>query len=184
MNILLSKLIELPKFQEYIQNIEEKKGPILISGLSDMGKLQYIYASKETFNRPILLVTYNELQARKIIENLRYFTKSEDEISYFPKREMLVYDYIAESKDLPFERINVLNKIEKGEAKFIVTTIEALMQKMISKENLYKNKMNLSVGKTYSLEVIKEKLVALGYERNKLVENKVRYLISIFKYNS
>ena len=45
MNLLISKLQELQKFQEYIQNVKEKKGPVLISGLSDMGKLQHLWAT-------------------------------------------------------------------------------------------------------------------------------------------
>ena len=143
MNILLSKLIELPKFQEYIEDIKNKKGPVSISGLSDVGKIQYICATNEIINKPICIVTYNEIQAKKIIDNIKYFSNEIDEISYFPKREMFVYDYIAESKDLPFERIEILNKIQNGKVKIIVTTIEALMQKMISKEVLYKDKLKL-----------------------------------------
>ena len=175
MNLIISKLSELPKFQEYVENIKEKQGPILISGLSDMGKMQYMWATKENIEKPICVVTYNEIQARKIIENLKYFANDFDEILYFPKREILTYDYITESKDLPYERIEVLNKIENKKAKFIVTTVEALMQKMISKESLYKNKVSFEVGKQYSLDEIREKLVLLGYERCELVENKGQF---------
>ncbi|MBP3256261.1 MAG: transcription-repair coupling factor [Clostridia bacterium] len=175
MNLLISKLSELPKFQEYIGNIKEKQGPVLISGLSDVGKIEYIWATKENIDKPICVVTYNEIQARKIIDNLKYFAKDMDDILYFPKREILTYDYITESKDLPYERIDVLNKIEKKKAKFIVTTVEALMQKMISKESLYKNKLNFEVGKQYNLDEVREKLVLLGYERCELVENKGQF---------
>ena len=175
MNLLISKLIELPKFKEYIETIEQKQGPVLISGLSDVGKIEYIWATKEEIKKPICVVTYNEIQARKIIENLKYFAAEKDEILYFPKREILSYDYITESKDLPYERIDVLNKIENNKAKFIVTTVEALMQKMISKESLYKNKINFEVGKSYELDEVREKLVLLGYERCELVENKGQF---------
>ena len=175
MNLIISKLSELPKFQEYVENIKEKQGPVLISGLSDMGKMQYMWATKENIEKPICVVTYNEIQARKIIDNLKYFANDFDEILYFPKREILTYDYITESKDLPYERIEVLNKIENKKAKFIVTTVEALMQKMISKESLYRNKVSFEVGRQYSLDEIREKLVLLGYERCELVENKGQF---------
>ena len=68
MNTIISKLQNLPKFQEYISKIEEKNSQIAISGLSDVGKIQYIYATKESTNRPICIVTYNEIQAKKIVE--------------------------------------------------------------------------------------------------------------------
>ena len=177
MNTIISKLCELPKFKEYIQKIEEKNSPITISGLSDVGKLQFAYATKESTNRPICIVTYNEIEARKIVENLKYFAKDFEQIYYFPKREIVTYDYVAESKDYPFVRQEILNKIEKKKAKIIVTTVEALMQKMIAKSTLYQNKLNVQVGKAYSLEKIKQTLFLLGYERNDLVENKGQFSV-------
>ena len=96
---------------------------------------------------------------------------------YFPKREIASYDYIAESKDLPYERIEVLNKIQKKKAKIVVTTVEALMQKMITKSSLYKNCLEFKVGKRYSLEEVKQNLILLGYERNDLIEGKGQFSV-------
>ena len=177
MNAIISQLQELQKFKEYIEKVEEKNGPIAISGLSDMGKLQFIAATKESIKNPICIVTYNELQAKKIIENLKYFIEDNNLIEYFPKREIVTYDYIAESKDLPYERIEVLNKIQKKKVKIVVTTIEAMMQKIIPKSTLYKHQINLEVGKKYLIEDIKRNLLLLGYERNDLVENKGQFSV-------
>lgn len=175
MNIITEELTKLSKFQEYVEKIEEKISPITISGLSDVGKMQFISGTYESTKKPICIVTYNEIQAKNIIKNLSFF---ENEIvEYFPKREIVPYDFIAESKDLPYERINVLNKLEQGKVKIIVTTVEAIMQKMISKKELYKNIIKLKVGDTYNLESLKEKLILLGYERNDLVETKSQFSI-------
>ncbi len=177
MNTIIAKLQELPKFKQYIQEIEEKNSPITVSGLSDVGKIQFEYSTKQSLNRPICIVTYNEIEARKIIKDLRYFTNEFEEVLYFPKREIASYDYIAESKDLPYERIDVLNKIQKGKAEIVVTTVEALMQKMIPKSSLYKNCLEFKVGKRYSLEDIKQNLILLGYERNDLIEGKGQFSV-------
>ena len=177
MNTIIAKLQELPKFKQYIQEIEEKNSPITVSGLSDVGKIQFEYSTKQSLNRPICIVTYNKIEARKIIKDLRYFTNEFEEVLYFPKREIASYDYIAESKDLPYERIDVLNKIQKGKAKIVVTTVEALMQKMIPKSSLYKNCLEFKVGKRYSLEDVKQNLILLGYERNDLIEGKGQFSV-------
>ena len=174
MNIITKELIELSKFQEYVSKIENKTSPITISGLSDVGKIQFIASTYESIKRPICIVTYNEIQAKNIIKNLSYFS---NEVEYFPKREIVPYDFVAESKDLPYERIDLLNKLKDNNIKIVVTTIEALMQKMISKTELYKNILKLKVGDICSLEVIKEKLMALGYERNDLVEARAQFSI-------
>ena len=73
-----------------------------------MGKIQLIEATREYADRNICIVTYNELQAKKIIKDLQYFSNN---VVYFPKREIVSYDYVAESKDLPYERIEALNKL-------------------------------------------------------------------------
>ena len=177
MNTIISKLQELQKFKQYIQEIEEKNSPITISGLSDVGKIQFAYSTKQSLNRPICIVTYNEIEARKIVKDLSYFTNEFEEVLYFPKREIASYDYIAESKDLPYERIEVLNKIQKNKAKIVVTTVEALMQKMITKSSLYKNCLEFKVGKRYSLEEVKQNLILLGYERDDLIEGKGQFSV-------
>lgn len=173
MNAIISRLQNLPKFQEYIEQMENKNNPVIaISGLSDIGKIQYLYASYETTKRPICIVTYNEIEAKRIANDLKYFTNEFEHVLYFPKREIVAYDYIAESKDLPFERQDILNKIENKKAKIIVTTIEALMQKMVAKKTLFQNKQELKVGKDYSVEQIKQNLISMGYERCDLVEGR------------
>ena len=136
MNTILGELGKNSKFCEYIKNIENKKSPIAISGLTDVGMVQMLSATKEFAKKPICIITYNEIQARKIVEDLKYFT---DKIIYLPKKEIVTYDYVAESKDLPYERIEALNKIQETKIGIVVTTIEAVAQKMISKKALYKN---------------------------------------------
>ena len=184
MNVLIKELGNLPKFQEYVRNIEKKSSPIVLSGLSSVGKIQLIEATREYSNSNICIVTYNELQARRIVKDLKYFTNN---VVYFPKREIASYDYIAESKDLPYERIETLNKIfeqEKNNKKksnennlIVVTTIEALMQKMISKDEIYQTVLQFKIGKIFDLEELKQSLVNLGYERTEIVDAKGQFSV-------
>ena len=145
-------------FQNYIKEIEKKKDSISISGLSNMGKIHFIANTIVNTKNPILLITYNEIQAKQIVKNMKAFLP-EDTIAFFPTREILTYDYIAESQDLPYERIEVLNNIKNKRYKIIVTTIEALMQDMVSKDVLYRNSIKVKVGDSLSIDYLKQKLV-------------------------
>ena len=182
MQFLIETLCKNEKLEEISQSITKNKKSqhIAISGLSDVSKIQLMEALLEKQKRPICVLTYNEIQAKKLIEDFQSFGAK---VLYFPKREIAVYDYIAESKDLPYERIHVLNEMEllaekkRKQNMVIVTTIEAVMQKMISKQELYQNTIEFQVGKTYHLEKIKEALVKLGYERQDLIENKGQFSI-------
>lgn len=162
------------KFNSYIEDVKAKVTPIMLSGLTDSGKTHFAYSTFFYSEKPICIITYNELQAKKIIKDLEYFT---EDINYFPKREIVTYDYLVESKDNLYNRINTLNNIYKNKAKVIVTTIEAVMQKIISKETLYKNVLNFKVGQIVNLEEIKEKLVLLGYERVEMADSKSQFSI-------
>lgn len=174
MKYLIQELENTQKFKEYISDVKNKISPIELSGLADVGKVQIISATSEVVKRPILIITYNEIKAKKMLEDLKYFMKN---IDYFPRREIVAYDYEVESKDIPYERIAVLNKIKENKTDIVITTVEALMQKMISKELLYKYVIQFKIGDTYDLETIKQNLILLGYERNDLVENKGQFSI-------
>ena len=182
-NLLIKKLEEAEKFKEFIQQIELKLTPIHVSGLAFVGKSHIISSVIDTIKKPICIVTYNELQAKNLVKDLKYFT---DKVEYFGKKEIASYDYISESKDLPYARIDILNKIYNKEIKVLVTTIEAVMQSMISKKVLYKNVISFNVGSTFecagfkgkkNLNNLKQLLLLLGYERNDLVENRGQFSI-------
>ena len=171
MNTILGELGKLDKFKNLLAEIENKTSPLAITGLNGVGMVEIISSINQFSKKPILLVTYNEIQAKKIYEDIKYF---QDKVVFFPKKEIVTYDYIAESKELPYKRIEALNKIVSKKNRIealnkivskknlvIVTTIEALMQKLPKKETLYKNELKFKVGNTYNLEKIKKKLVEL-----------------------
>ena len=172
MNTILGELGKSKKFVELIKNIEEKQSPIGISGLSNVGMLEIIASINEYAKKPIAIITYNEIQAKWIIDNLQFFT---DKVIYFPKKDIVTYDYIAESKDLPYARIEALNKLNSKRNYIFVTTIEAVMQKLPAKELLYKNILKFKVGEVHSLDKIKQDLVNLGYTRCDLIEGRGQF---------
>ena len=174
MNTIIGELGKNAKFIELLNKIEEKQSPIAISGLTDVGLVQIETAINEFGKKPICLLTYNEIQAKKLFEDIQYFT---DKVVLFPKKEIVTYDYIAESKDLPYKRIETLNEIQNRRNIIIVTTIEAVMQKIPAKETLYRNKLKFAIGKNYNLEEIKQKLVGLGYVRADLIEGRGQFSI-------
>ena len=175
MNSIINELKNYDKFKSYLNNIKGNVTPIILSGLTDVSKNIFVSATEELLNRNICVITYNEIQAKNIIKDIKAVVKDEVEVLFFPKREIMSYDYEAQSKEVYAERIGTLNKIYSNKTNIIVTTIEAVSQKMISKEVLYKNVLKLKVGERYNLENIKENLIALGYERFDLIEGKGQF---------
>ena len=174
MNTIITELGKSQKFNDLIKNIENKTSPIQVSGLIDVGEATLLAGIIEYIKRPIILVTYNEIQAQKIVNDLKYFT---DKVYFLPKKEILTYDYVAESKDLPYQRIEVLNKIYENKNIIIVTTIETIEQKIISKEQLYKNVLKYKIGDRCNIEELKQKLIDLGYTRYELIDGRGEFSI-------
>jgi len=174
MNTIIGELGKSSKFVDLLKQLENKISPIAISGLTDVGMIQIGEAINEFGKKPICIITYNEIQAKKIYEDIKCFT---DKVVLLPKKEIVTYDYIAESKDLPYQRIEALNEIKARRNLIVVTTIEALMQKIPTKNSLYKNELEFKIGETYNLEDIKQKLVKLGYARYDLIEGRGQFSI-------
>ena len=114
MNPVLAELTKSDKFNEYLERIKKSNAPISILGLAGVGTLQIVASTEENIKRPVCLITYNELQAKKLAEEIRSYING---VFFFPKREILTYDYVAESKELPYERIEVLKNIKNGNGK-------------------------------------------------------------------
>ena len=174
MNLILKELEKSSKYNDFIENLENKKSPIAISGLTGVAEASIIAKCLEQTKRPIFIITYNEIQAQALVNDLKFFT---EDVAYLPKKEIITYDYVAESKNLPYERIEILNKIYKKQKLIIVTSVETIKQKIISKDTLYKNVLKFKVGDRCDLEVLKQKLVDLGYQRFDLIDGRGEFSV-------
>ena len=174
MNSLVKIIPNVKKYKSYINDVKSNISPMMISGLTDSGKVHLAYSTHFYAEKPICIITYNEIQAKKLLKDLEYF---EEKVEFFPKKEVFAFDYLTESKDNLFERIDILNNVINKKSQIIVTTIEAVIQPMIEKRILYKNLIKLKVGQEYNLENLKETLVKLGYERYDMIEGKGQFSI-------
>ena len=174
MNTIIGDMGKSKKFVKIIKQIENTKSPIGISGLTGVGMAQTLTAINEYSKKPIAIITYNEIQAKEIINNMQMFT---DKVIIFTKKDIVTYDYIAESKDIPYSRIETINRLKAKKNNILVTTIEAVMQNLPAKETLYKNILKFKIGDICNLEDIKKALVNLGYLRCDLIEGRGQFSI-------
>ena len=174
MNILVKSLEKSLKFNDFLEQINSKKSPVEISGLTDVVISEILTNVLENLKRPIFLVTYNEIQAQKLYNDIKFFT---DKVYFLPKKEIVKYDYIAESKNLPYERIEVLNKIYENQKSIIIASTETIKQKMITKKALFKDIISLKIGDRCDLEDLKQRLINLGYQRFELIDGRGQFSV-------
>ena len=170
MKEITEKLLEIVNLSKYLEN----PGPISILGLSDVAKSCIPEVIYEKSKRPVFIVTYNELQAQRLHKNIKSINKN---VIYIPKKDIVTYEYDAQNMDILYSRIDSLIKLYNNEAEIVVVSIETLMQPVLSKKEMKDSILNLRLANEYDIEEIKEKLIALGYERYDLVETKGNFSI-------
>jgi transcription-repair coupling factor (superfamily II helicase) len=171
---LMQPLNESEQFQEILDNINGKKLPVGIYGISESAKSYLINGLYSELDKPILIVTHSDMEARNLYEDLSFYLSK---VYYLPTKEVVFYNIDAISGDLRWERIKVMKEMLKGGNKIIITCIEALAAQYLPVDLFKEYTFKLSVGNIINLKNLSEKLVQCGYERTVTVENRGQFSI-------
>lgn len=156
-------------FEEILSNINEKRYPIEISGVSESGRSYIIEGIYENIKRPIVILTQNDIEAKNLYEDLNFYS---DEVYYFPAKEVVFYNIDAISGDLRWERLKVIKEILNDKPKIIVTSIDSITAVYTPKKLFKEYTFNFQVGDEVYFKDLSRKLLECGYERVEVVEGK------------
>lgn len=171
-------VVNLPKHTKYLgllNDIKSDKVDLSVFGLTDSQKAHMIYSLNVYSNKPSCIVCSNNMQAKKMMQDLKFY--SEIEIVYFPAREIVYYDIEAESKEIENARMYAIERILSGKNVIIVTTIDAVLQKMLPIDNYRNLSLEFNLDSKVDINEILSKLTNLGYERCTNVEGKGQFAI-------
>ena len=79
------------------------------------------------------------------------------------------------NKDAIMDRLSIYTKLYHSESCVVLTTVEALLQKTIHKDQLFSHVLPLEVGKSILLDDLVNQLTELGYERTDMVEGRGQF---------
>ncbi len=169
-------LTRIPSFETIGRRLDAGEGPIQLSGAVESQKVHIMSRAGNAKTR--LVVTYDELQARALLEDFRFFSK---EVLFFPEKDLLFYQADIRSNDLIRERMTVYRRIlesmEQDRELTVVTTVGALLNTLPPFENFDKKLIRLSEGGTAEIEALSKCLLSLGYEHVARVENPGEYAV-------
>ena len=141
------------------------KTPVEICGTDGYGRYYTMDALSE--NRVKVIVTYNEDRAKEIVNDYRFFDRN---VLYYPSKDVLFYSADIHGHTILRQRMEVVKSLIEGTATTVVLSIDALLNKMITLDEMKKNIVTFTVGQMLDLEKVKQRLVSLGYERNDWVD--------------
>ena len=162
MEAFLEPLRGLKDFLELEQFVSEQKGIAAAVGCMDTQKTHMIYGLNNGAGARII-VTFNEQKARELLESYRYF---DGRALYFPAKDILFYQSDIRGNALTRERMLVYRALFEQEQPVIVTTFDALMDKLVRPEVMRSFVLKLQTGDELNMDEIRERLVCMGYECN------------------
>ncbi len=168
MNAFIEPLQAMTEYQEIRARLHDpnRSGILEVTGCIDSQKLHFVHClSGEDYSR--LIVTFSEQRAREFCEEYRFFDRN---VRYFPAKDILFYQSDIRGNELAKERIGVLRMLADGQACTVVTTFDALMNRMPAPDGFLAKIKNLQVGSTMDIGHMQKELAAMGYERNYQVE--------------
>jgi transcription-repair coupling factor (superfamily II helicase) len=115
-----------------------------------------------------LFVCPNEIKAKQYVELINSILR--EKAHYLPPEPYHFLFLENHSREISNQRLVVLNEIANKKGKLIVTTPEALMKRMISKDQFKKARVSLKVGGRIETEDLIQSLEVLGFERVEQVE--------------
>ncbi|KNY27320.1 transcription-repair coupling factor [Pseudobacteroides cellulosolvens] len=174
MNFLVKPLLELSEYNGIIDSISKNRS-VVITGLANSQKAHVAYSICQHTDKKGVYIAFDEFEARKIYEDFYLFLG--EEVLYFPFKEITLHDVEAKSRDNVFKRLEILKRIIEGEYRLIVVSIDSLLHKLIPPRLFTENILEFEVGNRIDLLSIQKKLVAMGYERVAVVENKGQFAV-------
>lgn len=168
-NILFNLITELENYKE----ITDGKNSKLIIGLSGAQNKHFVVSLAKQLKRPFIFVSMNETAVKTAIQDLQLFLN--DDVDYFPAED-LFFKSEEKSKDIFSKRSKIFEKILSKKKPNIVTTANALIEKLPLLKEYKKEIIKLKLGDTYNIDKLINELIDIGYERVDMVEGIAEFL--------
>lgn len=161
---------------------------VLISGCIDTQKV-HISSAIASGYKYMLIVTSDEAKARKMCDDASFFNR---EAIYYPAKDAIFYSADVHGNQITGERLRCISRIinhsSTGEGVLtVVTTMDGIADRLIPVERFKEAVITLDYSSEIEPEKLAKKLVAMGFVRTGMVEDKGQFairggIIDIFSY--
>ncbi|MGL4362853.1 MAG: transcription-repair coupling factor [Cellulosilyticaceae bacterium] len=166
---------EINGFNDFINKFKKLgKGKILHTVDACKGHLVYSIAS--LIEKNAIIVTTDEVSAKKIHEDLSYFYENK-EVYIYPARDILFYNADVHSMDITAERMKIIKMLIEKKDCIVIIPAAALMNPLSPKETWLSYQFSVTEGHTIDVKKTMQRLLEIGYERVGRVEAVGQYAI-------
>ena len=163
----LDPLLEDREFLAARDYLKTKKAPVQVSGCTSVQKSHFVSALAQEY--PFrLIVTASELRAKEMAEDLSLYEKN---VYLYPAKDVIFYSADVHGNAIVKERMRVIRHLAEAEPCTVVTSVQALTDRLMPLEEIKKQAVSISMDEPVLMEELTQKLVTLGYQKQAQVEN-------------
>ncbi len=160
MDAFLKPLESLAGFKELEEAVRSGAGMHAAAGCTDAQKPHFIYAISRASEQGRLIVVPSEARAREMMEAFRFFDPN---VRFFPAKDILFYQSDIRGIALTQERMEVYRALLEGEHPTVITTFDALMDRLVPPQVLESFRLSVAQGDTVDLDDLRSRLSRMGY---------------------
>ena len=174
MTELLSLLKTIPEYASSLESLKLGES-VAITGIGQINRSHMIAGLHRDINRPLVILTQDEIAARRLQEELKCFLGETAPI--LPSRDLTLYDAAVVSRSWEQKRLRQLYNLAQGNTSLQILSWESLSMRTMPREVLLSAAFTLEVGIEYPLEDLIAKLIAAGYSRCGMVEGSGQFAV-------
>ena len=149
MNFLTDALRRVPEYRALENAVKRGKTPAAVTGVASGHKANIVHALLAETGRPGLLLAGDEAEAARLVEDLDAMGTP---AVFYPLRDFSLRDTEGSSHEYERQRIEALTRLQNGQARCIVTTIDAALQYALPPEKLRERTVALEGGQAITVE--------------------------------
>ncbi len=127
--------------------------------------------------RPLVVLAADQEAGQRFYQALSFFHGGQEEISLFPHWELDPYAPLSPHPEIEATRMATLAALSAGRTRALVTTVPAILQRIMPRAVLASLYFQMVTGREYERHALLERLVELGYLRVPLVEDRGSYAV-------
>ncbi|HWP22600.1 MAG TPA: transcription-repair coupling factor, partial [Candidatus Binatia bacterium] len=150
-----------------------------VQGLQGGARAYVLSLAATVAKRPLVVIAAGAGEAEKLHEDLSFFLGEQSagvplakRLHRLPAWEVLPFENLSPHPDDVAGRLQALYKLIEDPAPILIATPAALMQKVVSREDLKQSYLYLVAGQELSRDALLEHLVGWGFQNVPLVEER------------
>jgi transcription-repair coupling factor (superfamily II helicase) len=147
--------------------------PISVEGVTESAQPQLIYSLAENNGGSALIITYTDIEARTVRDELKLYFKN---TVTFPSKDYIFYNIETTGHQSENERLDVIAKLSEGNT-IVTASVDALMQYTLPKDIFTRGCIDFEIGKVFDIDELAQKLLDIGYSREEMVEGEGQFAI-------